>query len=182
MLALSRPSAASFACWTRSAINDVSSRKITTPPLRFSPSGAKCGRILLEPSAEPNASTRSPPTCVRQAASCSASDAETPRSASSVLRVPTEVLRSRAVDEPNPIFAVDHDDALAQMLDDVFVELDDVAQVEAALLGERFGLDDSRAQQLHDGRDHENRGAEDPDGRVLRARRHALQLRDRLLG
>ena len=43
MLALKRPSAASFACWTRSAISDVSSRKITTPPLRPLLSGAKCG-------------------------------------------------------------------------------------------------------------------------------------------
>ena len=37
------------------------------------------------------------------------------------------------------------------------------------------------AQELHDGRDHEDHGAEDSGGRVLRARRHALQLRDGLL-
>ncbi len=145
MLALSRPSAASFACCTRSAINDVSSRKITTPPLR-----------LLTERRE-----------VRQDIARAVGRAERVGALAAELRAPgrelfrerrrdavqrlvgasraaAEVLGRRVVDEPNPILAVDYDDALAQMLNDVFVELDDVAQVEAALLGERFGLDDPR--------------------------------------
>ena len=44
MLALRRPSAASLVCWTRSAISEVSSRKITTPSLLPEPSGAEWKR------------------------------------------------------------------------------------------------------------------------------------------
>ena len=66
------------------------------------------------------------------------------------------------------ILAVDDDDALAQVLDDVVVELDEIAQVDAALLGERFGFHEPRAEQLHDGGDDEDHGAENADGRKLR--------------
>jgi hypothetical protein len=79
------------------------------------------------------------------------------------------------------VLAVDDDDAFAQVLDDVVVELDEVAQVDASLLGKRLALHEPRAQQLHDGSDDEDDGAENADGRELRARRDALQLRIGLL-
>ena len=85
------------------------------------------------------------------------------------------------VDQANLVVIVHDDDALAQVLDDVLVELDEITQVEAALLGERFGFDEARAQELHDGGDHEDHGAEDAHRRELRPRRDALQLRVRLL-
>ena len=91
------------------------------------------------------------------------------------------MLRGRLVDQPNPILAVDDDEGLAQVLDDVIVELDEVAQIEPALRGERLGLDDSCAQQLHDGGDHEDRRAEDPYRHILCARCHPLQLGEGLL-
>ena len=126
---------------------------------------------MLAPSAELERLTGSPPSCVRQVSSRYTSGGETPSSASSVLRVPQpQVLRRRLVDEPNPILAVDHHDALAQVLHDVLRELGDVAQVDPALLGERLAL----AQPVRDGherRDHEESGAQDARGRVVRGRR-----------
>ena len=52
MLALSRPSEASFDCCTRSATALVSSRNTSTGPDPVSASDTKCGRITVPPSAE----------------------------------------------------------------------------------------------------------------------------------
>ena len=91
-------------------------------------------------------------------------------------RVGAEVFDGRLVDQPDPILVIDDDDALAQVLNDVIVELDEVAQVQAALLCQGFGFDDALAQELHDRGDHEDHGPEDAGGRVLCARGHSLQL------
>ncbi len=52
-----------------------------------------------------------------------------------------QLLDGGLVDQADVILAVDDDDTLAQMLDDVVVELDEVAQIDATLLGERLALD-----------------------------------------
>ena len=108
---------------------------------------------------------------LRQRRSWPASSGETAaRLSSPAPAVGAELLDGGLVDQANLVLAVDDDDALAQVLDDVLVELDEIAQVEAALLGERLGLDEARAQQLHDGGDHEDDGAEDAHRRELGAR------------
>ena len=52
MLALSRPSAASFDCCTRAATTLVSSRNASTGPGPRSDSDTKCGRMMVPPSAD----------------------------------------------------------------------------------------------------------------------------------
>ena len=170
MLALKRPSAASFACWTRSAISDVSSRKITTPP---SAAAAERREVRLNVGAVRRAERHLRAIDVAAAAPAPQLAGELGRDRREIeLAGPSrgaELLDGGLVDQANLVVTVDDDDALAQVLDDVLVELDEVAQVDAALLGERLGLNESRAQQLHDGSDDEDDGAEDADGRELRA-------------
>jgi two-component system sensor histidine kinase PilS (NtrC family) len=63
MLALRRPSAASFDCWMRWAITPRSSRKISTGPVPRSDSDTKCGRITVPPSAETTSPVESRRSC-----------------------------------------------------------------------------------------------------------------------
>src|SRR5690606_12191736 len=81
--------------------------------------------------------------------------------------VGAEMLQRRSVDQPHSILAVDDDDALPQVLDDVVVELDEVAEVDAPLLGERLGLDDTPTYENHDRADQEQHDAEQRYGHVL---------------
>ncbi len=119
---------------------------------------------------------------LRQRCSWPASSDETAaRLSSSGAVVGAELLDGGLVDQANLVVIVHDDDAFAQVLNDVLIELDEVAQVEAALLGERFGFDEACAQELHHGRDHEDYGAEDAHRRELGSGRDALQLRVGLL-
>ena len=150
MLALSRPSAASFDCWTRSAITLVSSRKISTGPaplsdkrdeVRPDDGAAVRGddfadvvaavRDLAAPGLQQVGEARRHGWPARRPAppappfsSCAA--------VSLIRRT-----RSRLVDDQ---------DALAQVLHDELVQLVEVRQVDLALLGQRLALAQPRAR------------------------------------
>ncbi len=63
--------------------------------------------------------------------------------------------RGRLVDQPDAVLGIDHQDALAQVLDDEFVELAQVGEVEIPLLHARFALAQPVGQRQCQQRDRE---------------------------
>ena len=158
MLALRRPSAASFDCWMRWAITLVSSRNTSTGPVPRSDSDTKCGRITVPPSAETTSPVESRRSCAcrRQVASRNSR-----RGATSAERRPRgdraarQQSRRGVVDETDPVGGVHHEDALAQVLDDESVELVEVREVDVALADQRLALAQAAGERDREQRDRE---------------------------
>ena len=92
-----------------------------------------------------------------------------------------EHLRRRLVDQPDAVLRVDHQDALAQVLDDVLRELRQVLEVDFLSPDDGLAFAQPARQQPRAERDQEGAGAEHARGRVVRGGRVAIGLAGDLL-
>ncbi len=87
--------------------------------------------------------------------------------------------RRRLVDEPHAVRAVDHEDALAQVLHDELVQLVQVREVDVALLHARLALPQLVRQRDREQRDREQARAGEARHQEVRALADAGEGRDR---